>query len=155
MKEKQEGKTFSVRLLFIHLRQISVMKELICIFIGGGMGSLLRYLTSGWLANYSYHSFPSGTFVVNLLGCFLIGIFYSLSTRWNLSLEMRLLLTTGLCGGFTTFSTFSHESLLLLRQNQYTVFGLYITLSILLGIVCVFAGAWTGNLYPSPPEELL
>lgn len=131
------------------------MKELICIFIGGGIGSSLRYLTSGWMAGCSFHSFPSGTFMVNLLGCFLIGVFYSLSTRWNLAPEMRLLLTTGLCGGFTTFSTFSHEALSLLRQNQYTIFSLYITLSILLGIACVFAGAWTGNLYPAPHEKLL
>lgn len=131
------------------------MKELICIFIGGGIGSSLRYLTSGWMANYSFHSFPSGTFIVNLVGCFFIGIFYSLSTRWNLTTEMRLLLTTGLCGGFTTFSTFSHEALSLLRQNQYTIFGFYIALSILLGIACVFAGAWAGTLYHFPHEKLL
>ena len=145
MKEKQEGKAFSVRLLFIHLRQISVMKELICIFIGGGMGSLLRYLTSGWLANYSYHSFPSGTFVVNLLGCFLIGIFYSLSTRWNLSLEMRLLLTTGLCGGFTTFSTFSSDGVGLLKGEFYGAFVLYTLLSIGIGLAATLAGGYVGK----------
>ena len=145
MKEKQEGKAFSVRLLFIHLRQISVMKELICIFIGGGMGSLLRYLTSGWLANYSYHSFPSGTFVVNLLGCFLIGIFYSLSTRWNLSLEMRLLLTTGLCGGFTTFSTFSSDGIGLLKGEFYGTFITYTLLSIAIGLTAVVAGGYLGK----------
>ena len=131
-------------------------KEIIYIFLGGGTGSALRYCIQLLMHERIVpYNFPWATFTVNIFGSFLIGLFYALSERFHLPFEVRLFLTTGLCGGFTTFSTFSHESLLLLRQNQYTVFGLYITLSILLGIVCVFAGAWTGNLYPSPHEELL
>ena len=131
-------------------------KEIIYIFLGGGTGSALRYCIQLLMHERIVpYNFPWATFTVNIFGSFLIGLFYALSERFHFPFEVRLFLTTGLCGGFTTFSTFSHESLLLLRQNQYTVFGLYITLSILLGIVCVFAGAWTGNLYPSPHEELL
>ena len=131
-------------------------KEIIYIFLGGGTGSALRYCIQLLMHERIVpYNFPWATFTVNIFGSFLIGLFYALSERFHFPFEVRLFLTTGLCGGFTTFSTFSHESLLLLRQNQYTVSGLYITLSILLGIVCVFAGAWTGNLYPSPHEELL
>ena len=85
------------------------MKEIAYIFIGGGVGSVLRYLAQISInERMSGIGFPFswGTFIVNIAGSLLIGLFYSISERWNLSMEMRLLLTTGLCGGFTTFSTF-------------------------------------------------
>lgn len=87
---------------------------------------------------YSDILFPWPTFVANILGCLLIGIFYEYSTKWGLSPEARLLLTTGLCGGFTTFSTFSYESMTLLQNGHYTVFSTYLILSIILGITAVF-----------------
>ena len=82
------------------------MKEAIYIFIGGGAGSVLRYLAQiGLNERMSGIGFPFswGTFAVNIIGSFFIGLFYSVSERWNLPMEMRLFLTTGLCGGFTTF----------------------------------------------------
>ncbi len=120
------------------------MKELICVFFGGGIGSLLRYAVQLLMNNRfaaASLAFPWATFVVNIAGSFLIGLFYALSTRLNMPSDIRLLLTTGLCGGFTTFSTFSNESLSLLRQGLYATFAIYAGLSLALGILAAFLGA--------------
>ena len=125
------------------------MKEIAYIFIGGGVGSVLRYLAQISInERMSGIGFPFswGTFIVTIAGSFLIGLFYSISERWNLSMEMRLLLTTGLCGGFTTFSTFSNDGLSLLRGEFYGTFLLYTLLSIGLGLVAVLAGGAIGKL---------
>ena len=95
------------------------MRSLIYIFIGGGVGSVFRYLIQLAINQSVITKLPLGTFVANIIGCFLIGAFYSLSERLNLSNEIRLLFTVGFCGGFTTFSTFSTENLNLLRENLY------------------------------------
>lgn len=101
-------------------------KILIAIFLGGGTGSVLRYCVQMMLHERIVpYSFPWATFTVNILGSFLIGLFYTLSARFNLSTEIRLLLTTGLCGGFTTFSTFSNDGLILIKQEFYGMFALY------------------------------
>ncbi len=118
------------------------MRSLIYIFIGGGVGSVFRYLIQLAINQSVITKLPLGTFVVNIIGCFLIGAFYSLSERLNLSNEIRLLFTVGFCGGFTTFSTFSTENLNLLRENLYGTFFLYTFLSVAVGIVSVFAGIW-------------
>ena len=125
------------------------MKEIAYIFIGGGVGSVLRYLAQISInERMSGIGFPFswGTFIVNIAGSLLIGLFYSISERWNLSMEMRLLLTRGLCGGFTTFSTFSNDGLSLLRGEFYGTFLLYALLSIGLGLVAVLAGGAIGKL---------
>ena len=125
------------------------MKEIAYIFIGGGVGSVLRYLAQISInERMSGIGFPFswGTFIVNIAGSVLIGLFYSVSERWNLSMEMRLFLTTGLCGGFTTFSTFSNDGLSLLRGEFYGTFLLYALLSIGLGLVAVLAGGAIGKL---------
>ena len=96
------------------------MKLLLVVFVGGGLGSLMRYGVQFILHERLLNTlFPWGTLGVNLLGSFLIGLFYAWSVRFNMSEEMRLFLATGLCGGFTTFSTFSYENLMLLRQWSY------------------------------------
>ncbi|WP_455584935.1 fluoride efflux transporter CrcB [Bacteroides sp.] len=125
------------------------MKEIIYIFVGGGAGSALRYLAQiGINERMSGIGFPFswGTFIVNVVGSFLIGLFYSVSERWNLPMEMRLFLTTGLCGGFTTFSTFSNDGLSLLRGEFYITFLLYALLSVGLGLSAVLAGGFIGKL---------
>ena len=126
-----------------------MVKTLLLVFLGGGTGSLLRYAVQA-LAHQcprvSSFPFPWPTFGVNLLGSFLIGLFYAWSARFHLSEETRLLLTTGLCGGFTTFSTFSHEGTTLLRQGFYGIFLLYAGGSVLLGMAAAFAGGWAGKL---------
>ena len=90
-------------------------------------------------------TFPWATLGVNVAGSFLIGLFYALSARLGLSEETRLFLTTGLCGGFTTFSTFSHEGLGMLRQGSYLPFLAYVTASVALGVTAALCGGWTGN----------
>ncbi len=118
--------------------------NILYVFLGGGVGSVLRYLVSlVWkhcqdcCSCCASTAFPWPTLVVNVLGCFLIGLFYQFSSVWGLSPSARLLLTTGLCGGFTTFSTFSYEGLTLLRSGLYGTFVLYFLLSLLLGLVAV------------------
>lgn len=123
-------------------------KEIIYIFLGGGTGSVLRYCIQLLMhERIMPYSFPWATFTVNLLGSFLIGLFYALSERLNLSIEIRLLLTTGLCGGFTTFSTFSNDGMNLLKGEFYGTFILYTLLSIAIGLVAVMAGGYIGKQY--------
>lgn len=121
------------------------MKSFIYIFIGGGTGSVLRYLLTLAIHRQTESSFPWGTFAVNLLGCMLIGICYTLASRLHATDECRLLLTVGLCGGFTTFSTFSNESLHLLKSGLYLTFFTYIVGSVVLGILAVMLGIWMGK----------
>ncbi len=122
-------------------------KILITVFLGGGLGSLMRYgVQAAMHGRISPFLFPWATLSVNILGSFLIGMFYVLSARFNLSDETRLFLTTGLCGGFTTFSTFSHEGMTLIRQGNYGTFLLYVTLSVALGVAATFAGGWAGTM---------
>lgn len=111
--------------------------------IGGAIGSLARYLISIYLFKASVFSFPWGTFAVNIIGCFLIGVFYALSEKLNISTEWQLFLTTGVCGGFTTFSTFAFENLKLLQEGQYFYFATYSTASFALGLAAVFFGIYT------------
>ncbi len=109
--------------------------------LGGSLGSMLRYLCQRWVYQFYPHPFPWGTFLVNIAGCFLIGVFYSISEKSNLlTLEWRLLLTAGFCGGFTTFSAFAFENLTLLRSGDIIYFILYTLASVILGIAAVIAG---------------
>lgn len=123
-----------------------MLKTLAFVFLGGGVGSLLRYSVQLLLHERIYpYTFPWATLTVNLLGSFLIGIFYSWSARFSWSPEVRLLLTTGLCGGFTTFSTFSHDGLLLLKQGYWSLFICYYLLSMAAGLAAVFLGVAAGS----------
>lgn len=122
------------------------MKEVIFVFLGGGIGSALRYLCSLFLNGQAGSSaFPWATFCVNIAGCFLIGLLSGIAGKTGMSEPVRLMLTVGICGGFTTFSTFCNESFSLLRNGNYLIFALYITLSILLGILFVVLGNTVGK----------
>ena len=123
------------------------MKEFLFVFAGGGVGSMMRYLCGKLMPAGTgvVATFPWATLAVNVIGCFCIGLFYVLSEKCNLSSDVRLLLTTGLCGGFTTFSTFSSESLQMLRSGQMLFFIIYIMLSILLGLLAVVFGGMLGT----------
>lgn len=121
------------------------MKELFLVFLGGGAGSVCRYLASLLISRNITSAFPWPTLSVNLFGCLLIGLLYTLSERCSLGQEYRLLLTVGLCGGFTTFSTFSNEALHLLRSGMHWQFAGYVCGSVALGLAGVFAGLWAGG----------
>ena len=117
------------------------MKTVLIVFIGSGIGGASRYAVQSWVAGSSPVVFPFGTFIVNLAGCFLIGLFYALGEKGNLlTPEWRIALTTGFCGGFTTFSTFAFENVNLLRTGDYTYLALYTLLSVVLGIAGVILG---------------
>ena len=124
------------------------MKTALIIFAGSGLGGVLRYLVQKLFVDAGYVNFPTGTFVVNILGCFLIGLFNALVEKNNLiSTDLRLALTTGFCGGFTTFSTFANENMNLLRNGDYTYFSLYMIFSVMLGIGAVILGINTVKLF--------
>ena len=109
-----------------------MFKNTLMVGIGSFVGGVLRYLVS-LLMKWSGNGFPWATFTVNLLGCLLIGLLWGWGSRL-LSPQWMLLLSVGLCGGFTTFSTFSKESLMLLQGGSYWMFALYIAGSVVLGI---------------------
>jgi len=122
------------------------MKALALVALGGGFGAVCRYLLPGLLLRGTAGGFPLGTLAVNLIGCLLIGLWAGLSVRhaW-LDGELRLLLVTGVLGGFTTFSAFGLESLQLLRRGELALTGLYVGSSILLGLLMVAMGWWLGS----------
>jgi CrcB protein len=115
-----------------------MLKTITLVGIGGAIGSILRYLASTGIQSKFLSAFPFGTMLVNISGCFLIGVIYALATRNNISPEWRFFLATGICGGYTTFSTFSYESLTLLRDGEIFYATAYIAASIVLGILATF-----------------
>jgi len=117
------------------------MKPLFVIGLGSAIGGICRYLAQVYIGKYTTLTFPVGTLVVNLTGCFLIGILFGLSGKYAwMTMEWRLFLITGICGGYTTFSSFSLESLNLLRQGNFLYFSLYILGSVAVGILATVAG---------------
>ncbi len=116
------------------------MKQELLIFIGGGFGSTLRYVI-GIQLNSSDSGFPWGTMFSNVCGSLLIGIILGFAAKNNtLSANQTLLLVTGFCGGFTTFSTFTYENHLFLKSGDFTNFAFYTIGSFILAFLAVFAG---------------
>lgn len=118
------------------------MKQLLLVFIGGGTGSIARYLLSKvW--NTSTTGIPYGTLTANVLGSLIIGLILGWAIKNNtLSSNTTLLLATGFCGGFTTFSTFAYENHTFLKSGDLMQFAIYAIASFVLGIFAVFGGMW-------------
>lgn len=126
--------------LFIFLIYICVMfKELALIGIGGGAGSIMRYLFGMYFTNSS-RSFPYATFTVNVIGALLIGLLMGYLQKPNSLQVLSPILVVGFCGGFTTFSTFSKETVLLFQQQQWVLGFIYVILSLVCCLVATFLG---------------
>ena len=114
-----------------------MFRNFILVITGGSIGSACRYLFSLLI---KHDSFPFATFTVNMIGSFLIGIIMGIASKHAGFGEWRLFLATGICGGFTTFSSFSWECINMLEQQRYLSFTYYLTASIVLGLVATIFG---------------
>jgi fluoride exporter len=117
-------------------------KQILIVALGGAIGSILRYKLGGFALHHTQAwNFPVSTFSINVAGCFAIGILAALVEHHDLfSPSVRLLLFTGLLGGFTTFSAFGYESIFLLRRGLALVAATYVALSVACGLIAVFLG---------------
>jgi len=116
------------------------MSRIFLVFIGGGLGSALRYLI-GLVLNRSDFLTPYGTFLVNILGSFLIGLLAGYNLRYlNLSHEYQALLIAGFLGGFTTFSAFAFENLVMIQNGRYLLFFAYFFTTLIMGLIAVALG---------------
>ena len=113
-----------------------MFNNLLLVALGGAIGSMLRFWAGRAL---NEHNFPYGTFAANILGCLIIGLLWGYFTR-HINENLRLLLVVGFCGGFTTFSTFSYESVHMIQQNRWAAFIFYTSLSVIGGLIATFAG---------------
>lgn len=120
-----------------------MIKDVLIVGIGGFIGSSSRYLFGQLIYKYFDTTFPLGTLIINLIGCFLIGLILGLFEKGNIiSLNMNLFLTVGICGGFTTFSTFSNDSLILIKNNEIVSLLIYLSVSVLVGLLMTFLGKY-------------
>ncbi|MDR2894295.1 MAG: fluoride efflux transporter CrcB [Alistipes sp.] len=136
------------------IKEMLFVKEMLAVGLGGFVGSALRYAVGRWLnpggrfdlGHLLGSGFPWGTLMVNVVGCLLMGLLMGLAGRGNLagaiSPELRLLLTAGFCGGFTTFSAFMGENLSMVRAGEFVPLAIYIAASLLLGFAAVALGWW-------------
>jgi fluoride exporter len=116
------------------------MKQLLLVFVGGGIGSTLRYIIGKYLNN-AETGIPYGTFAANIIGSFIIGLVLGLALKYNsVSSNTILFVAVGFCGGFTTFSTFAYEIHLFLKAGDFTSFALYTIASFIIGFLAVFFG---------------
>lgn len=126
-----------------------MIKLLLTIFIGSGLGGVCRYLATKSIEKITLRAIPAttatllpwGTLTVNIAGCFIIGLIYGITAKnIDITQQTRTFLTVGFCGGLTTFSTFSHENLTLLTDGHPAIAAIYAAASIALGLLAAYAG---------------
>lgn len=118
-----------------------MIKNLILVLLGGGFGSIARYLISYFFSKNNVTHFPWATFIANTVGCLIIGLLFGYIQKNNLQNEsLKLLLITGFCGGFTTFSTFSLENIQFIQNQNYNLALIYTLTSVLVGFITVIIG---------------
>lgn len=123
------------------------MKIILLIGAGSFLGGVARHLLGQWIQGRVATTLPCGTLVVNVLGCLAIGLVLGWSLRHQPPVEWRLFLATGFCGGFTTFSTFSNETLALLREGHAAAATTYVVASLLLGLLATWVGISVFRLF--------
>ncbi|CAN5185626.1 fluoride efflux transporter CrcB [soil metagenome] len=127
--------------LFSYKQSGLMFFNILIIGLGGMAGTVARFLTVIMVARAVPSTFPLGTFVVNVIGCFVMGIVFGLASRFEwLNPEWRFFLATGFCGGFTTFSAFAYENLTLIENRDYITFALNTVLSVGVCLAAVFLG---------------
>lgn len=118
-----------------------MVKTVLLVMLGGGIGSAFRYLTTVFVNKYYASAFPLATLIINMLGCFLIGLLMGFFQKNNLpDSNLKWLLVTGFCGGYTTFSAFGFENISLLQSNNAATAMLYICASVITGLLAVWGG---------------
>lgn len=128
---------------YIEKRERKEMFNLMAVFVGGGLGSVCRYLVGLCLPTAN---FPFSTLLANICACFILGYLAGYLLKNSLSDQWKLLIGTGFCGGFSTFSTFSKETLDLTQKNWVVLGGGYVVLSLILGILAVYLGVLAASL---------
>ena len=122
---------------------------ILAVAIGGSLGSVMRYLVGIGSARVFGSDFPWGTLIINVTGSFLIGIFAAMFlTRWNLPQAARLFLTVGICGGYTTFSTFSLDAWYLIERGQTWASAAYMIASVVLSVGALIAAIQMVRAFP-------
>ncbi|HTO17317.1 MAG TPA: fluoride efflux transporter CrcB [Edaphocola sp.] len=117
-----------------------MLKSVLLVGIGGAFGSILRFLLSEYVFLYKRNLLPFATFIINIIGSFIIGLIMGYLLKQSEGQSLKLLIAVGFCGGFTTFSTFALENIKLLQTGQYTIALAYILASVFLSIVFVWIG---------------
>ena len=118
-----------------------MIKNILLIGLGGGLGSIARYLCQKWFMDHHPHAYPWGTFAVKITGCFLIALFgASAFTSFAENESWKVILMTGICGGVPTFSACTLEGIGLVKEQRLGLFFLYIGGSVLIGLLATYAG---------------
>ncbi|MCQ2607277.1 MAG: fluoride efflux transporter CrcB [Bacteroidales bacterium] len=123
-----------------------MFQNIIFIGLGSCLGGVLRWLLSQFLQRYSFYHYPLGTFAVNVIGCFCIGLFYALFDKYACeNTSLKLFCTVGFCGSFTTFSTFMNENVSLLQDGHVTISFVYLLASLCFGACALSLGTFAGK----------